>query len=817
MKLSRNKIRKIRKQQHQSVRKWKKQHRPSAARRTTFRQSRRQNMTGVMTKYPSKLNSVVNRTLKKYIPLPELEQIKEKFKKMRRLRRKQIKMTGGENKVGGEGTVEATLAPPTNAFSQENMNAIIQTVVTAAVSAALKSSSEKGKSETINDDRSKEVTGVTDGADPVKETAAATVKNEEGTDASAATVKNEEGTAATAASTETNNGKKQPFSLGPEIKGDISIGIEKHECKNQNEVWKLVQFLIRKGLPFYIQIELKSGDKPLNKNDTNIFDLRRILYGKFTQDIKKIPGNKQQLYIKAKEIVGIANGDTFGVEQPGQYIYTGEKGQILEGSTDTSIKARILQEDKKAAPSILTDSKRLYKIKGKDTDVKPASIDTVAFLQKIDSANRIDTSEFRLQIAPMTPEELNKDAENVATGNDNPEVKVVVDESNTYVVNLNVGCNITSIQTLKKSLERARASLENEKDTSKKSAMDILKMLNALMQNPEFAKNAGYADFKDMIYGFSYKIRGSERKFGFAQMQTFFDDKKDILPPSLSKEFLKLMKLLGHGPNGSNGECERFDGTSQSVWELSRIQTFEEDGKIVTKKTDTLDSASNMNGFGKQLSKLGEVSSGANEENGENEKEGASAPAAPAPAPEGKNDTTGTVGEGTEQTSGMVPSAPPLVEKEEEEEPTVKNPNLLPLTKDQIKEIDAIDSGRTAYKGYLIRQFKFDDGLPPINLVHFMGWGKNYDEYIPEPEASARIFERGKYDKQPAPITGQEKGRDDTLDMVMALYEKDNMAILEEKARTAAQEYKDENKDVSKLSTEVAAMAAAQIITSNKK
>ena len=632
MKLSRNKIRKIRKQQHQSVRKWKKQHRPSAARRTTFRQSRRQNMIGVMTKYPSKLNSVVNRTLKKYIPLPELEQIKEKFKKMRRMRRKQYQMTGGAKE--GDDTVEAPPAPPAtpaNAFSQDNMNAIIQTVVTAAVTAALKSSSEKGKSETINDDRSKAVTGVTAGADPVKETADKS-SNEEG----AATVKNEEGAASTdastAAATETNNGKKQPFSLGPEIKGDISIGIEKHECKNQNEVWKLVQFLIRKGLPFYIQIELKSGDKPLNKNDTNIFDLRRILYGKFTQDIKKIPGNKQQLYIKAKETVGIANGDTFGVEQPGQYIYTGEKGQILEGSTDTSIKARIIQEDKNAAPSILTDSRRLYKIKGRDTDVKPASIDTVAFLQKIDSKNMIDTSEFRLQIAPMTPEELNKDAENVAAGNNNPEVKVVVDESNTYVVNLDVGCKITSIQTLKKSLERARASLENEKDTSKQSAMDILKMLNALMQNPEFAKNAGYADFKDMIYGFSYKIRGSERKFGFAQMQTFFDDKKDILPPGLSKEFLKLMKLLGHGPNGSNGECERFDGTSQSVYELSRIQTFEEDGKIVTKKTDTLDNASTVSGFGKQLSKLGQGSVDTTTEEGNEPKDNT---ASPAPSPSG--------------------------------------------------------------------------------------------------------------------------------------------------------------------------------------
>ena len=824
MKLSRNKIRKIRKQQHQSVRKWKKQHRPSAARRTTFRQSRRQNMTGVMTKYPSKLNNVVNRTLKKYIPLQELEQIKEKFKKMRRMRRKQIKMTGGENKVVGEGITIQT--PPTNAFSQENLNAIIQTVVAAAVSAALKSNSDAkppsatnvavpvtANNDVNNQPKAAGTSGVSSGAETTTENAGSDSNKKDDVNVEANASDTGDKTGAISDTTQ-KDGKKQPFSLGPEIKGDISIGIEKHECKNQNEVWKLVQFLIRKGLPFYIQIELKSGDKPLNKNDTNIFDLRRILYGKFTQDIKKIPGNKQQLYIKAKEIVGIANGDTYGVEQPGQYIYTGEKGQILEDSTESSIKARILQEDKKAAPSILTDSRRLYKIKGKDTDVKPASIDTVAFLQKIDSANRIDTSEFRLQIAPMTPEELNKDAENVAAGNDNPDVKVVIDESNTYVVNLDVGCNITSIQTLKKSLERARASLENEKDTSKQSAMDILKMLNALMQNPEFVKNAGYADFKDMIYGFSYKIRGSERKFGFAQMQTFFDDKKDIIPPSLSKEFLKLMKLLGHGPNGSNGECERFDGTSQSVWELSRIQTFEEDGKIVTKKTDTLDSASNVSGFGKQLSKLGQTRSGENNENEENKQEGS-----PSSATENKTEPTGVeaattiAGEGADQSSNLVPSAP-LEETDTAAvaSPTaVKNSNLLPLTKDQIKEIDAIDSNNVAYKGYLIRQFKFDGGLPSMNLVHFMGWGKGYDEYIPESEASTRIFERGKYDKEPAPITGQDKGGDDTLDMVMKLYEKVDMTILEETAKKKAQEYNDRNNHNSKLSSEVAAMAAASI------
>lgn len=821
MKLSRNKIRKIRKQQHQSVRKWKKQHR-SSARRTTFRQSRRQNMSGIITNYPSKLNNVVNRTLKKYIPLQELEKIKEKYKKLRRMRRKQnhYKMIGGKDDDA-----------PAKSLSPDVMNTLIQTVVTSAITAALNAKSDANPPagivavpEKANNDVNNQPKAATSGAETASENAGAQREGGDvNVDAKAADIADTADTADTADKTGTvsgtspKDGKNQPFSLGPEIKGDISIGMETHECKNQNEVWKLVQFLIRNGLPYYIQIELKSGDKPLNKNDTNIFDLRRILYGKFTQDIKKIPGNKRQLYIEAKETVGIANGDTFGVEQPGQYIYTGEKGQILEDSTDSSIKVRILQEDKAAAPSILTDSKRLYKIKGKEANVKPASIDTVAFLQKIDSKNRIDTSEFKLQIAPMTPEELNKDAENVATGNDNPEAKVVVDESNTYVVNLDVGCKITSIQTLKKSLERARASLENEKDTSKKSAMDILKMLNALLQNPEFAKNAGYADFKDMVYGFSYKIRGFERKYGLAQMQTFFDDKEENIPPGVLKEFLKLMKLLGHGPNGSNGECERFDGTSQSVYELSRIQTFEEDGKIVTKKTDTLDSALNLSGFAKQLSKLGQAPSGEKNENEENKQEGS-----PSSATENKTESTGVeaataiAGEGADQSSNLAPSTP-LEETDTAavaSSTAVKNSNLLPLTKDQIKEIDAIDSNNVAYKGYLIRQFKFDGGLPSMNLVHFMGWGKGYDEYIPESEASTRIFERGKYDKQPAPITGQDKGRDDTLDMVMKLYENDDMAKLEETAKKKAQKYNDRNNHNSKLSSEVAAMAAAAAVTS---
>ena len=622
MKLSRNKIRKIRKQQHQSVRKWKKQHRSSAAaRRTTFRQSRRQNMTGILTKVPSKLNSVLNRTLKKYIPQSELMEIKEKYRKMRRKNRKQkqYKMTGGA--LDGSETTAPALAP---SYSQENMNTILQTVVTAAVTAAIqqqqqqqqsksdasKSASNEPLPKTGNDPAVADAdagTGTSTDADDAG-TGTSPTDADAGTGTSADADDAGTGTSpADATAATAKDGKKQPFSVGPEIKGDISIGVEIHECTNQNDVWKLVQFLVQKGLPYYIQLELKSGDKFLNKNDTNIFDLRRILYGKFTQNIKKIPSDKRGLYIEAKEVVGIANGDTFGVDQPGQFIYTGEKGQILKDSTDSNIQVRILQEDKNAAPSILTDSKRLYKIKGKEADIKPASIDTTKFLQKLDSKNKIDTSEFRLQIAPMTPEELNKDAQNIAAGNDNPEVKVVVDESNTYVVNLDVGCKITSVQTLKKSLEKARASLESENDKDKMSALEIFKMLNALLQNPEFAKNDGYADFKESIYNFSYKIRGSERKYGMAQLQTFFDDKKDSLPLTLNKEFLKLLKLLGHGPNGSNGECERFEGTSLSAYELSRIQTFEEDGKIVTKKTETLDNASNMGGFMKQFSKLGQV------------------------------------------------------------------------------------------------------------------------------------------------------------------------------------------------------------------
>jgi hypothetical protein len=495
-----------------------------------------------------------------------MAQIKENYRKMRRKHRKQkhYKMTGGAIE-GEEPTflpLSATAPPPD------------ESTATAPP--------------------------------PDKSTAAAAVAVAVAAAAAAAAAAATATAAAPAAATQSSvaaSAKNANNPLGLSIKGDITIRTESHECKNANEVWKLVEFLIQKGIPYYIQIEPKTGDKPMNKNDTNIFDLRRILYGNFTSNTELLGGNKQGLYLKAKDIVGIANGDTLGVEQAGQFIYTGERCQILANSTDSEIQVKLLQED--AQTSTLPDSKRLYKITGKDANVKPASIDTMATLQKLDGENKIDTTEFRLQVAPMTQEELNKDAENIAAGNDNPDVKTVTDESNTYVVNLDVGCKITSIQTLKKSLERARKSLENKNDTSKTAAMGIFKTLSDLLQNPEFMKTDGFSDFKDSVYDFSYKIRGSERKYGMAQLQTFFDDKGDSLSSSLTKEFVKLMKLLGHGPNGSNGECERFDGTPQSSYELSRRKTLEKDGKIVTEITNTLLSETTVAGFGKQLTKIG--------------------------------------------------------------------------------------------------------------------------------------------------------------------------------------------------------------------
>ena len=594
MKLSRNRIRKIHKQQQQSVRRWKKQHKASR-RRSTFRQSRHRRSGSIITKNTPK---VVNRTLKKYVSDDELHSLKEKYRKLRRDKRKRRRQVGGSD------------------FFSELLRSAATAAAVAAVEIVLQQPQPFSKEQLLKNESNNDVRG--NANDPTNTNSQITSAESTSNSTVTSTTTSSNDNKNTSSSTKSNNAvKNPPFRLGPEIEGDVSIGMEERECNDVAKVYELVSFLIKKGLPYYVQIHLKSGDKAINKNDTNIFDLRRILYGKFTQDIKNIRENKQKLYLKANDVIGIANSELYGNSDPGLFIYTGEKGQILKDSNDTTIKVRLLQDDPNAAPiPPLSDSKRLYKITGKGPDAKPDSINTMTVLTKLDRDNKIDLSEFRLQIAPMTPEELKKDAQKVASGNNkDPEVKVVVDESNTYIVNLSVGCKVVSIQTLKKSLEKARLSLENENDSGKQSAYDILRKLTSLLQNPEFAKSDGYDDFKEKVFGFSYKISGSERLYGLTQMQTFFDDKKGSIPPRVTKEFFKLMNLLGHGPGGSNGDCLRFDGVMPSLFELSRIQTYEEDGKIVTKKTETLDNASNMGGFGKKLSKIGEMGSSESKEN----------------------------------------------------------------------------------------------------------------------------------------------------------------------------------------------------------
>ena len=820
MKLSRNKIRKIRKQQHQSVRKWKRQH-ISSARRNTFRQSRVRRSGSVITKYIPK---VVNRTLKKYVSDYEIRELKEKHRKLRRDKRKKRQQVGG---------AEATLSP-------ELLQAAVTAAGTAAAEIVLKQQQSK-QSPSDNSSKDNEVKSNIQTSPITSETTA--ISNVVPGTESASTPSSESSSDAVAAgdapapdATKSDGTKTPPFQLGPEIEGDISIGVEEHECKDKKQVSKLVSFLIEKGLPYYIQIQLKSGDKPLQKNDTNIFDLRRILYGKFAQDIKKIDENKRGLYLEPKNTIGVANSELYGNSEPGIFIYTGEKGQILKDSKDDSIQVRLLQADPDAPPiPSLTDSKRLYKLKGKGTDSKPASIDTMKLLTNLDKANKIDMSEFRIQVAPMTPAELKKDAQNVAAAanGEDPQAKVVVDESNTYIVNLSLGCKVVSIQTLKKSLEKARLSLENEKDPSKQSALDIILMLSSLLQNPEFAKSDGYDDFKESVFGFSYKIGGSERLYGFTQLQTFFDDKKDVIPPRVIKEFLKLLNLLGHGPAGANGDCLRFDGASPSFKVLEKTKTLEKDGKIVTITTETLENTSNMNGFMRQLSKLGELPvEGKDEGKGKGKGDGneGSSTKAGESAGEGakkSDESMATTGESpvtSTEASAAAPAAAPTAAPtaataaasttSPTAAATTENSNLGPLTKDQIKEVDAIDSRGNPYKAYVIRKFIFDDksnDLKNINLVHFMGWGTGSDEYIPEPESGKRIFNRGE-NTTITPMTGQNTSFDDTLDKVMKLYEKEDMAKLEEKARKKAEEYKEEEKDLQysrKLAAEVAATAAA--------
>ena len=101
-----------------------------------------------------------------------------------------------------------------------------------------------------------------------------------------------------------------------------------------------------------------------------------------------------------------------------------------------------------------------------------------------------------------------------------------------------------------------------------------------------------------------------------------------------------------------------------------------------------------------------------------------------------------------------------------------------------------------------MKQFIFRD-LQDMNLVHFMGWGKQSDEFIPEPEAQSRILPRDE-----TTLTGQGI-TDKTIDDVLKLYKDVDMAKLEGEAMAMAEEYKKNQEEVSATRAAAAAAAAA--------
>jgi hypothetical protein len=187
------------------------------------------------------------------------------------------------------------------------------------------------------------------------------------------------------------------------------------------------------------------------------------------------------------------------------------------------------------------------------------------------------------------------------------------DESNSYVFNIKRGTKITSIQTLRKCLEQVRGELEDEEDTTKTNARGVFDTLIDLLKNPEFMKNDGYSDFKEKVFEYSYKIQGSERKYGFSQLVTFFDQKKDELPKDLGDKYFELITLLDHGPAGADGACVAFN--NNHAIKVEKYVTTLANGDIVT--TEKMGSTTNIDGFGKTIDKLND----SNKEDEEEEEE----------------------------------------------------------------------------------------------------------------------------------------------------------------------------------------------------
>jgi hypothetical protein len=531
-----------------------------------------------------KRKNVFNKTLKKYIPLPVLEYLKEKYLNMRKMRRKQRRE---RLMIGGAGADEAADAAAT---------------ATAIAAVAMTEAEAKANA------------AVNNGPGPTYGPADAPTADAPAVDDPAkATTATDDKTSSTSASPTAAPGddkKKTTLNLGPDVPGDISIRSISYELKNEKETYHLVNFLLDNGLPYYIQMELKTGT-PFSKNDTDIFDLRRILYGKFMPkaEYDKIPSEtSKEIYFTEDKplIIGIADGDTMQNEYPNDvFIFTKEKGELDKESKKNAIKIKIGTgtgpgPNTPKSEIVVTDSKRLYTLNGDS----PASIDNKDDLLKL-RGNPIDTSEFRVQVAPLSDADFKSAVATSSGDGDKKKKKVIADDTNSYVVNLSVGCKVTSIQTLRKSLEVVRASLEDKDDVIKTTALDIFKLLTSILEDPEMAKNEGFDDFKESIFGFTYKIPGTERKYGFAQMMTFFEQEKGETPKTLEEEFFKLLTLLGHGPAGENGACLSF-GRPTNV-EIDKYVTTLMNGDVIT--TEKLGSPTNMEQLGIQLNKLNPSSS----------------------------------------------------------------------------------------------------------------------------------------------------------------------------------------------------------------
>jgi hypothetical protein len=813
-----------------------------------------------------KRKNVFNKTLKKYIPIPVLEYLKEKYLNMRRMRRKQRRMQliGGDAttvaNVPALDTVAVTNGPALKALAPEDEAPAPEVEAPApeapatptpeapapeppapeapatptpeasatpapeaptpeaptpeapatpapeapapeapaeapATAAPAEAPVAPITSVNTSPSASSQATSI---AIAAVSAAQSSVNNDkpdkpgkEGTEATAEGT-SKEGTDSTTEKPDVDNKKGGGFSLGPDIPGDISIHSETHELKDLKLTWKLLQFLVKSCIPYYIQLELK--DKLLNKHDTDIFDLRRILYGKYvTQEILKKAGDKQKLYFKPGSEIGIADGDSIsGDNNTDVFIFTGEKVSFDPKSKENAIKLITAPKTPNEKSFVVTDSKRLYQLSGDG----PSSIDSMEDVGIL-GGNSIDISEFRLQVAPLSEADL-KSAVATASSSDGDKKKrkkTVTDDTNSYVVNLSMGCKVTSIQTLRKSLEVARVSLEDEDDVSKNDAMDIIKMINELLENPEFAKNDGFAEFKEKVFGFSYKIPGSERKYGIAQMMTFFDQEKDNLPPDLAKAFFMMLTLLGHGPAGENGACLAFD-RPQSLEVIEYTKTLANGDIVTTKK---LGSKMNLEGLGSEIDKLnasnepkeeGEKKEG-EKKDGKEEGDDAKKAAAADSEAEGVDSKKKTVGADNvkdkatlkaEGAEGADSKATSTVTNEESAKITPPpHDNTSPPTANDVEEIDAESIG-TKYKAYIIKHFKFPT-TPEMVLVHFMGWGLGHDEImaLKDPKISKRTSTSKEGPRQ-------SKVNDLTKEEVIKLYTVDQIKTYSEKAEKMSKE-----------------------------